>query len=243
MKRAIGSAARLAAVPLALVLILPAMAGKPDPPGLASQPGLTSQLPMRQFFDLDDNLVPEGWTQEIKFDGPGIRDEAFRGYVTDGRAWLRQAGTLPAGAVGVRLEYDGNLEYSYWGMSTSSGVVLSSGAEYKFSCGMASHNYGRVTRVRIDRSWPDKPSEKILHESHPFESGTYHFEVVFSQGLMSFRATRKSDGDTIFSVVLREESFAPAELAGVFFHVKSRTESDAWMDNLLVEVLEEPEGR
>lgn len=186
-----------------------------------------------EFHDLDDNLVPPGWTEEIQFGGPGISDGALRGHPTDGRAWLRRDGCLPACADGIRFEYDGNIAYSFWGMSNAVGVELASGATYQVSCGMADFNYGMVTRVRMDAT-----ALGTFHfSSYPFETTVYHFTVTFYDGLMEFKAEKISDGSILFDLSEPAAGLSLAEVEMVWFQVKGRSDNNAWIDNLSVEVL------
>ena len=195
-------------------------------------PASADTIPCFQFFDLDDNQVPDGWTQTILYGGPGVADGAFWGRIVDGRAWLTQEGTLPPGTTAIRFEYDGNIAYSTSGLSNNVAVTLGSGVRYTVSDRHAIHPYGDYNTATMERSDTGE-----FHVSHyPFETTDYHYVVRFSEGLIEFVARKIEDGSVLFDLAVPETDLHLSEIEELRFIVVSTTDNSAWMDNLLVEM-------
>jgi len=217
-------AVRAALIPLLVVAVC-----------LLSGSIVQAQCPEHQFFDLDDNQVPVGWTQEIEYGGPGVSNGAFRGNVTDGRAWLRQFCTLPENACCIRFEWDGNVGASDWGFLNLVGVRLSSGAEYRVMHGVATIDWGDSSCAKMDRV-----GLGYFHEScYPLAEGEYHYTVSFCERQIFFKAQRNPGGEILFDLDVSQDGMQIHQVEEIWFHVKTTTGVNAWMDNLEVTVLDD----
>jgi hypothetical protein len=189
-----------------------------------------------ECHDLDDNLVPEGWTQVIFNGGPGVHEGAFRGFIGGGTAFLRKKGTMPPGAVGIRFEYDANIAYSLWGLINKTQINLSSGVRYVARCEMSEVHNDMVTRAKIGRYGSVVP-DTTHYWDFPFETTNYHYTATFYDGLIEYKAERLDDGAILFDLSVEDEYLDIDAIDSIAFAVKSKTDNNAWMDNLCVGII------
>jgi hypothetical protein len=189
-----------------------------------------------EFHNFDDNQIPAGWTQVIQLGGPGISDGALRGNVTDGRVLLSRQGAMPENATGIRIEYDGNIAYSYWGLHHNVWVALASGEVFQAGNSMAQYNYGSVIRVRVGLQ-----GDNIVTYDQPLEYGDYHHVVTFYENRITYTATRLTDGYVLCDIDQDETGLDISEIDEISIYTGTTTDNSAWSDNLKIEILSDNE--
>lgn len=187
---------------------------------------------VNEFHDLDNSQVPNRWTQEIQLGGPGVTDKALRGNVTDGRAYLHRNGVMPDSAIGIRMEYDGNLADSYWGLTHQARVVLENGDGFYAANIVASYNFGNVTRIHIGQN-----DGQVEQYNLPRINGNFHHIVTFYQNRITYHAYRISDNEELCNIDYECLGLDISNITQIEFTVLSTTINNAWSDNLKVELL------
>ena len=186
-------------------------------------------LPDYEFHDLNDNQIPAGWTQELIRGGPGIENGRLWARVTDGGASLKRLGTLPSGATGIRMEYDGNISYSDFGLHNEVEIRVATDTFFLWN-GMAAYNFGLVHKVRIRRN----SSPFIIDADFPLEYADFHYTVIFTEGKIQYKCVRISDGGVKFDTTVYDTNMHIGQSQEIKFMVYTTTINDTWMDNLLV---------
>jgi hypothetical protein len=191
---------------------------------------------INECHDLDDNQVPLGWHQVLILDGPGIYDGALRGFTNDGGARLRKPGTVPPGTIGIKFEYDGNIAYSYWGMYNWVEIYLSSGFTFQVRSEMSEVHNGMVTRAKVVRYLGGEVLDTTYYCDFPFSSTDYHYTVTFFDGLIEHKAERLDNGAVLFDLSIEDENLVISAIDTIEFGVRTKTNNNAWTDNLCVEI-------
>jgi LPXTG-motif cell wall-anchored protein len=189
-------------------------------------------LPAYEFHDLNDNLVPAGWTLQVPWGNGGIQDGKLYARIVDALAELHRVGTLPNGATWIKLEYDGNMAYSSNGMVN--GVALMAGADtFAVNAGI---RFGVQThRVIIWKNSPYVPGGLIFDSSYALEYTDFHYAVEFTQGQIKYKAVKISDASTVFDIVVSDSRLDLTKVQEIAFSAYATTENDCWVDNLLIE--------
>jgi hypothetical protein len=178
----------------------------------------------RICYDLNDNQVPAGWTQELMFGGPGVSNGRFRGNTVDGRAWLKRSESLSSQYAGIRFEYEAEISYSYFGLSNGVAAVFGGSDTLKVGHTYADYNFPGKTRVGLG-------SENYYIAA---EDGIYHYTVEFQDSQIYYKAIRASDGSVLFDYSEFVTGIDIQELTEIWFVVHTTTDNDSWMDNLCV---------
>jgi hypothetical protein len=193
--------------------------------------GVQAQELINECYDLDDGLPP-GWDSTIVFDGPGLQEGALWAFHDDGGAELRKVGTPPANTEAIRLEYDANLAYSYWGVINTCRIELSSGVDYCARSEMAEYHNGNVIRVKILR-YVNDVVDTTWYWDYPYvDTAGYHFTATFSDGLIEYSASRLDDGTLFFDHFAEDSQLVLSSTEAVAFTVRAKTDNDAWLDNI-----------
>lgn len=193
-----------------------------------------------QFLDLNDNQIPAGWTLDTRFGGPGINNGRLEGHTVDGRAILVNKGTVPAGVNAITFEYEGNINYSFWGMDNGLFIMNSDSTIWEIIDRMADFNFGNVNVVHLRRF--DNPTGFFSTNganlsttwSFPLEYTSYKYTMVLTDGTIQYKAERLSDGQVLYDFPIDITGFVLSELTEFAFKVRTTTNTNAWIDNLAV---------
>jgi TIR domain len=194
------------------------------------------QFSGREYHDLDDNRVPAGWTLQNNSAGGccgGIQGGRLVAEEVDANYLLIKRASLPVGATMLRLEYDGNLNYSSNGMATSAEMICGSDtlvAVDGISCGDQRH---------LSRIWVNSPgvSGNLVHSKYyALAYDDFHYLVEFTQGKIHYKCTSISNGSVVFDLTVSDRRSNLPNVTGVRFTVYATTENDEWVDNISVEV-------
>lgn len=197
----------------------------------ASSTGCVSEL-----HDLNDNQVPSGWSIEIIRDGE-LSAGAIWGVPTDGGVRLVKPVGVSASGVGeITAEWDGDLQYSNWGVSNLFRMITTEGIEYHVLAGYSDH-------APVGTSTPDTnfvrftygDGTKVVHIV-PQEFGEFHYQLSLTDGQATIVSTRLSDGTEKFNITNPLPGLVLADIAEVKFQVYATTDNMVWMDNLFLEI-------
>ena len=192
-------------------------------------------------FDLNDNTVPEGWYLEYVRSGPAsFTNGALWGKPIDTGIGLCKSMDDIQNVQSLEFEWDGSLNYSFWGMNHGVDLITKDGTRFRMLHCTATYNLPDQNALVIytpehtsvpPYAWPGDSNYAYV-TAYPVEYGRFHHQLVIRDGVISFRATRLSDGSLVAETEQLTTEFQLDDIATVEFIVYATTDNVNWMDNL-----------
>jgi len=183
-----------------------------------------------EFYDLDDNQIPPGWTLEIvnPGTGSGIHDGKLWAHNTDGAAILSKELT-PGAFSELTFQYDSQLlGYSYWGVGTSIVVSFTDGEVFYIQDIVEGYRYGdnRAVHYRFKNS-----GALTLFDTYgTAEYIEYHHTLSIRDGVFTLRS--ENGGSVLYDEQINDARFAMSDIQKISYYTMANTGNDVWMDNL-----------
>jgi hypothetical protein len=154
------------------------------------------------------------------------QDVYLRANPVDGRAFLKKAIIPPANLKAIVMEYDGALQYSYWGQNTGVFIVTDSG-EYSFQTGMNNCCENKNSHQFLLRHGQGISSHILNNISY----GVYHYTVVFSSGEISAEAMN-ANGEIVYNATASFPNLDITKVTELKYWVYTTSDNNSWMKNL-----------
>ena len=183
-----------------------------------------------EFYDLDDNQIPPGWTLEIgnPHTGTGIHDGKLWSHTIDGYATLSKDLT-PGDFIQLTFEYDSQiLGYSYWGVGTSILISFTDGEVFEIYDKVEDYRYGN--NLAVDYFFYDSGSRTLIDTYGTPEYIEYHHTLSIRDGVFTTRS--ENGGSVLYDEQINDARFAMSNIQSISYRTFAHTENDVWMDNI-----------
>ena len=193
-----------------------------------------------EFYDLDDNQIPPGWTLEIfrPDTGSGIHDGKLWAHTTDGYAILSKELT-PGDFRQLTFEYDSQiLGYSYWGVGTYIHVSFTDGEAFDIFDRVEGYRYGY--NLALNYYFKNSGAYTLINTYGTPEYTEYHHTLSIRDGV--FTTKSENIGSVLYDEQINDARFVMSDIQSISYVSFAHTENDVWMDNirLTVEPIPEP---
>ena len=193
-----------------------------------------------EFHDLNDNLVPEGWELFVHNPPVDLEGGKLLATPTDARGCLMRSGTVPPNTTKMTFEWDGNLAYTYWGMTNQLQLDFNQNEWFYISIITAKYNFGSDNNhVRI-RYHDGNQATDVFNINIPIELNEFHYKVEVWGNNLKLTSTIKSSGELYyeetFDIVSLIPSFSLESINKVRFWAYTTTDNDNWLDNISIEL-------
>jgi hypothetical protein len=182
------------------------------------------------FLPFDNNQIPTGWTVSLIRRGPGVTNNRLEARPIDSGAELVRSGSPHVGTSVVIVEWDGLLDWNYWGMDHGPLFVTNAGT-YRLSVVTAEYNYGR-NRVSL-QLYHDATNTSTNTPPQPIAYGAYGFRVAITDAGAQWTLTPKAGGSPI-SVFQPTHGLQLSAVTGFRFRTYTTTDALTWSDNLRI---------
>jgi hypothetical protein len=206
---------------------------------LAGIVSIKAQSPFQNvFFNLDSNQAPSDWNFVVDLANAAIANGRLEAYTVDGSAALEKIGTMPPNVDSLVFEWDGSVNYAYWGQGTAI-LMKSNGKFFQFRHGFqefnGNTNFNRVT-FAVDNQIGGVAI--LFDQSVPVIFSGFHHILQITNHKFHFRAINLSTGQEYFnfSSAISDSSFSIADIEKVRFRLNCTTENNIWQDNLKMEL-------
>lgn len=165
--------------------------------------------------NLDDNLVPSGWTLSPTGNS-GITNGRLEAYSVNGSGVLAYA---LSNVSELTLEYDGSFIDNQWG---SYSLIDIQGLPLEFYHGTNRASHGNNNFASVGG----------VLELNPVDTSDFHYEISVTAGLATFRGVNSSMVEE-FNISYMNASIDPSLITGVSFRAHHTVDAGVtWIDNL-----------
>lgn len=190
-----------------------------------------------EILYLNDNQVPFEWALTTLNSNTGIMNQRFQANITDSYGRLTKLAQMPDEVNILKIEFDGNLAFSSWGMGNGIDLVTNSNNLIQFYSTVANENYGDSTKAQIKYGGINL---NLYDENIPNDFGTYHFTIMVKDNSVAYKAQKVLFNTVLFdTTVIPITPLIPSDIIGIKFGINTTTNNNAWVDNLQVSFGEE----
>lgn len=191
------------------------------------------------FFNLDSNQAPPDWNFVVDLANAALANGRLEAYTIDGSAAIEKTGTMPSNVDSLVFEWDGSVNYAYWGQGTAI-ILHANGKIYSFSHGFHEFN-GSANNNKVNFGFDNQngaASVILFSQTPPLSFGSFHHILQITNHKFHFRAINLSTGQEYFnySSAITDSSFNIANIEKVRFRLNCTTENNIWQDNLKMEL-------
>lgn len=193
-----------------------------------------------EFFDLDDNKVPEGW-DFVVIRNAIISNGRINAYVNDGGGILSKEGVVSGTTKEIILEMDAYIAYSYWGLKSIFRIYK--GDDYLgFRTGEEDYDHPKGN-IANEVLYHGSSGNNYIYESlSPTITGVYHLKLTMNELGYEFVGV-DPNGTESFKINIKEEDYPNyyfdfREIDEIQFYTVAQTDNNGWIDNLKVTVKE-----
>jgi len=213
---------------------------------LAKQGGI--EYFTNEFYDLNDNAVPEGWELVVTNEPTYLSEGMLNADDSDGNGasgGLVRKGIVPEGTNSMTFEWDGNLDYTYWGMNNTFQIKYNNTEKIRVFLQTGEYNFGpENNRMYIVYRSGDE-GIIVYEEDIPIVLSDFHYKLKITDDYFTFSSIIESSGEAYFSNVFNIKQLVPsytfAGIEEVNFVAYTTTDNDNWLDNISIELNEAPE--
>jgi len=137
-----------------------------------------------EFYSLNDNLVPQGWTFEIFRQPVEFSNGKITAKTIDGWGGIGRPGIIPQGTTSMKFEWDGALQITFWGMFTELFVYYGTNEYLEIYSQLATVNNSVSNRIFVNHyQWGVRTNifEKVITPAYD----DYHFSVILFPNTMN----------------------------------------------------------
>jgi hypothetical protein len=191
------------------------------------------------FFNLDSNQAPPDWNFVVELGNAALTNGRMEAYTVDAGAALEKTGTMPPNIDSLVFEWDGSVNYAFWGQGTA--VVLHINEKsYAIWHGFDDYNNSssnNVVRYSIYNSQSGSVAVPFS-QTHPVSFGSFHHILQITNHKFHFRAINIATGQDYFnySSSILDSNFNISNIKKVRFRLNCTTENNIWQDNLKMEL-------
>jgi len=201
---------------------------------------LFSQEFINEFHDLNDNQVPNNWVFYVDWGDVSISEGKLISKPVDAYGYLGRTGTVPNEANSIECEWDGNNNYTYWGMCSQLEIKFNENENLKIYHQSAEYNFGseeaRVFLVYRNESGYDEVIERII----PLQFDDYHYSVNLSSGSVNFSGQIISKKENFFTESFDLTSIVPGfdlqNINALNYWTNTTTDNNNWLDNISIQL-------
>ena len=196
-----------------------------------------------EFYNLDDNNVPEGWEVEVKNEPVYLSDGKLIADNSDGNGasgGLVRRGAVPEGTNNMTFEWDGNLAYTYWGMCNQLEFSFNNVEIIRVHLQTAEYNFGQENNRFKITYYNGIEGVVVYEEDIPIVLSDFHYTIEIGEDYLTFNSNIQSTGETYYSKVFTIQQLVPSYtfygIQEVSFIAYTTTENDNWLDNISIEL-------
>ena len=191
-----------------------------------------------EFFDLNDNQVPEGWEFiNIGNAGADISNGRINSYIVNGQGTLKKVAQVSSATAEIILEMDANFVYSYWG---NKGMFRINFGDKFLQFRAGEEDYDHPNGVSANEViYGDSNSWSFIHEeTSPITYGVYHLKLIMNEFTYEFIGF-DPNGEEDFRINIDPSLyFNFRDIDQLRFEIYTSTDNASWIDNLRITVVE-----
>lgn len=192
-----------------------------------------------ESYDLNNNLVPNGWKLIIPSTIVVIENGKLIAKVVDSYGYLRRLGTVPNDVTKMKFEWDGNLSSTVWGMCNNLQINFST-SYFRVYLQTSSYVWGTTNNKLFFLYNPGNKDQTIGSWLVPYKSGEFHYTVTIDNSQIRFvcvdKATNSSYVDQIMNIP-PATAFNLSQINSIDFIVNATTDNNNWLDNISITLI------
>ncbi len=196
---------------------------------------VSAQYFTNEFHDLNDNQVPEGWEFYENLSQVSITDGKLIAYPTDASGYLGRQGTVADEVSSFTFNWDGNLDYTYFGMCNQLVIEFNTNEHFKIYHQTAEYNFGDEAKLFV--YYNDGNGDVLQFEkSINLHYDTYNYSVNINDETINFIGDLSSTGSNLFNEQIAisgiVSGFQVQDITAVKYWVNTTTDNNNWLDNI-----------
>ncbi len=180
------------------------------------------------------NAKPSGTTMYTEGMG-GIKNDRLQAAPTDSRAQLTFLLSYTGNLKEVVIEYDGNVDYSFWGMNNRIYLHFNGDVTFYTPNGYNKYNYGAYHYLFISKSKNGSTSNNSW--KYDYVSGDYHYKLIVKEGILEYSCVRKAGNTRVFKQVINDSDIKMSQLGSIGVEAYTTTSATSWVDDVLIQIV------
>lgn len=179
--------------------------------------------------------LPElnGWELYVSLGNAGVSNDVLIANNVDAIAYLKKNLTVPVDTAAVVMEFDANLDYSYWGRTVAVCIRVNGGQTLSINVGMNDSNPNKMTHLIMFNS---SSSGVYFQRKLPLVYGVYHYRMIFEDELATITIINSSE-ETIYKKTVPATGMTAANIEYAHYKVHTTTNNPTWMKNIKFRIL------
>lgn len=187
-----------------------------------------------EFFNLDDNKIPEGWTFEA-IRSADISNGRINAYTNDGSGRLEKQASVKDDTEEIVLELEGHLAYSFWGL-VNGFYVYNKSDLLGFKIGSEAYEYPSDHFFYEIVSRINGVNKKVKFGSKVRIDGTHKIQLTMNSQGYHFKGYNPNNIEVFNISISNSEGFDFKNIDKIRFITTANTNSNGWIDNLKINV-------
>ena len=195
---------------------------------------------INEFYDLNDNQVPLGWELVVLNPDVVLESGKLFAFTVDAQGSLRRYVNIPTSITKMECEWDGNLAYTYWGMTNHLQFILDDNSTlevYLQTAGAWGINNNKLILQYYSGIYGDSNYlQNLFLGLVPIKYGDFHYKVILDNNQIRFTCNDIADNTSYVDQIINipnSMSFNLQRIKSVNYTVNTTTDNNNWMDNIV----------